>query len=124
MCKISTYYSTAPRKHLNPTCSCPDCTAFDESPTLPMHPAIMTAIHTETSERFYYFDETSASLPASPVELPDYYTPPPKSEGPTFRALLHAFVIEKIERSIQAHPLTWLCISAIVGWGSAVRASM
>jgi len=130
MRKTSAYYSAAPRRHLNPTCSCPDCTAFDESPTLPMQhirtdPVIMTAIHTETSERFtYYFDETSASLLETPEELPNYCIPQSSHERPTFQTLLHAFVTEKIRQSVQAHPFIWLCISTIVGWGSATQAQV
>lgn len=115
------YTPHSDRRHPNPSCSCADCASFDYSVTLLMHHVptqgvIMTAIDAETSERFTYsyhrgvLQNTSAkSAPSSGRRESQK-----KSEVKhSFRALLHELVIERIEKSVQAHPFFWLCISTL-----------
>ena len=111
-------HSAMTRRHQDPRCLCAACAAFDQGITLPMRripraPLIMTAIDTETSERFTY-SYRHGMLYKMPVEPSRRRSPEKNNEKPSFRTLLHDFVMEKMEQSLHRHPFFWLCVSSLL----------
>ena len=112
-------HSCMTRRHQQPTCTCAACAAFDQSVTLPLRPVhtegvIMTALDTETGERFTYFYR-SGILHKMPVPPTPRQVPQPKRETKRpVRTLLHDLVMETIEQSVQRHPFFWLCVSRLL----------
>jgi hypothetical protein len=116
MYMTSRHSTTANRRHQSPLCTCSDCAFFDQSATL-YHPSkegvIMTALDTETGERFTYYYHQGV-LHRMPVSRSTPRALQKKDERKhSFRILLHDLVIGRIEKSVQAHPFFWLCISTL-----------
>lgn len=125
------------RRHSNPRCACPECTGFDHSSTQPMvrlsstHVSGLRMIDTETSEVSYTSRArvqvtpprqqaiSSAVRSSMPKPVPATRTARPSEPSsdqakPSFPALVHAFIIERVEKSIQKHPVLWLCVSSLL----------
>jgi hypothetical protein len=110
------------RRHFDPRCTCPACLAFDHSLTQPMqcfsaNLERVNAFDTETSERFTYYFPQEASHTAS-----RQMSAPPRrcehtittSQEQTLRSLLVPTLLQKLQVSIEAHPLLWLCASCVL----------
>lgn len=114
------------RRHQSPLCCCEECLSFDHGITLPMQrvaepttTTVIPVIDTETSKRFIYSYQQgtySSSLTRKPVTVfssPAHLTPQSGKQS-RLGTLLRTLVLEKIERSIQAHPFLWLCLSMLL----------
>lgn len=121
-------YHVLDRRHSNPRCSCPECASFDHSATMPMQrlprpssfssdaSVMMNTFDTETSEhQIYTLPSARHAVRAS--AFPHQASAPVgrQSEQPdTLRAFLQKAVMEKIERSVQAHPFLWFLVSKVL----------